>query len=289
MNRVILAVSLFLFSTKSFGFAWPLPKADLNMSIEMVEDFETNMSVNYNFEGIVALNNCSGSIVQYEGALDSDKAMILTNGHCLEGGFPDPGEVIVNKSSNRGFRVLDRSSKSLGVIYATKLIYGTMTKTDMALYLLDVTVGEIKQQFGFSPLTLSSSKAAVGTPIEVISGYWKRGYSCSIEAFIPELREGHWISKDSIRYSRPGCAVIGGTSGSPVIAEGTRTVVGVNNTINENGLRCTDNNPCEVDAGGNVVFYERGVGYAQQTYWIYSCLNEKKELDLKKAGCELFH
>lgn len=285
MNRVILAVSFFLFSSKSFGFAWPLPTEDMNMSIlEQTEDF----GVSYNFEGIVALNNCSGSIVQYEGAADSDKAMILTNGHCLEDGFPDPNEIVVNKSSNRGFRVLDRNSKSLGVIYATKLIYGTMTKTDMAIYLLDATVGEIRQQFGFSPLTLSSAKASVNTPIEVISGYWKRGYSCSIEAFIPELREGHWISKDSIRYSRPGCEVIGGTSGSPVIATGTRTVVGVNNTINENGLRCTDNNPCEVDANGNIT-YTRGVGYAQQTYWIYGCLNEKKELDLNKAGCELFH
>ncbi len=285
MGRIILAVSFLLISSKSYGFAWPLPTNDMNMSVMEMETSE-DFSASYNFEGIVALNNCSGSIVQYEGAADSDLAMILTNGHCLEDGFPEPGEVLVNKSSNRGFRVLDRNTKSLGVIYATKLIYGTMTKTDMALYLLDVTVGEVKQQFNFSPLTLSSAKAAVNTPIEIISGYWKRGYSCSIEAFIPELREGHWISKDSIRYSRPGCAVIGGTSGSPVIATGTRTVVGVNNTINENGLRCTDNNPCEVDANGNIT-YTKGVGYAQQTYWIYSCLNEKKELDLNKAGCEL--
>lgn len=283
MFKFVIAISVLFISAQSHAYAWPLPMEGMSI-MNLPESFTGD----YNFEGIVALSNCSGSIVQYEGAADTDFAMVLTNGHCLEFGFPQPNEAIVHKASNRPFRVLNKNAGPLDLIYATEVIYSTMTKTDMTLYKLSSTVGDIKKKFGFAPMTLASTKAAVNLPIEVISGYWKRGYSCSIEAFVYELREGDWTNRDSIRYSRPGCEVIGGTSGSPIVQAGTRTVVGVNNTGNESGFKCTENNPCEVSDKGDV-FYKRGYSYGQQTYWIYGCLNDKKELDLNKAGCELFH
>jgi V8-like Glu-specific endopeptidase len=122
--------------------------------------------------------------------------------------------------------------------------------------------------------------------MEVISGYWMRGYSCNIETFVPKLEEDGWVCEDSIRYSRPGCETIGGTSGSPVIRAGTRTVIGVNNTGNEDGEKCTMNNPCEIDKDGKIVF-QKGYSYGQQTYWVYSCLNQYNEIDLKVPGCQL--
>jgi len=71
-----------------------------------------------------------------------------------------------------------------------------------------------------------------------------------------------------------------------VIKAGTRTVIGVNNTINEDGETCTMNNPCEVDQNGNRSAH-RGYGYGQETYWVYSCLNQYNEIDLSVAGCLL--
>jgi hypothetical protein len=53
------------------------------------------------FAGTVALSNCSGSIVKLAGAAETDRALVLSNGHCIEGGFPAAGEVIVNKPSRR--------------------------------------------------------------------------------------------------------------------------------------------------------------------------------------------
>ena len=91
---------------------------------------------------------------------------------------------------------------------------------------------------------------------------------------------------DSIRYSDPGCEVYGGTSGSPVIRKGERVVVAVNNTGNESGQECTMNNPCEVDNEGNILVIE-GRGYAQQTYWFATCMDENFELDLNQKGCML--
>src|SRR5690606_20017191 len=92
---------------------------------------------------------------------------------------------------------------------------------------------------------------AAGTAISVVSGYWKRIYNCSIDGFVHRMKEGDWTWKDSVRYT-PSCNTIGGTSGSPVVDAATGRVVAVNNTGNEDGERCTVNNPCEIDEQGRV-------------------------------------
>ena len=158
----------------------------------------------------------------------------------------------------------------------------------MTLYKVKETYAEIKAKYNINAMTLSSAHPSIGDQMEVISGYWYRGYSCNIEAFINTLKEDQWTMNDSIRYSRPGCLVIGGTSGSPIVAKGTRIVIGINNTGNESGRKCTMNNPCEIDEKGNIKA-ERGFSYGQQTYWVYSCLNQYNEVDLSVPGCLLPH
>ncbi len=246
----------------------------------------SSLTAEYNFEGIVALSNCSGSIVRFEHSRETDKAMVLTNGHCLETGFPTPGTSVFQKPSSRKFKVLDPNASVLGTIQATKVLYSTMTKTDIALYEVQETFAEVLEKFKVHALVMSSQHPTENDPIEVISGYWQRGYSCKIEAFVPQLKEDVFTFVDSIRYSRPGCDVIGGTSGSPIVLKGSRIVLGVNNTINQNGQSCTMNNPCEVDESGNISA-RQGVGYAQQSYWFYTCLDAEKNLDLAIPGCLL--
>lgn len=269
--------------------AFPLITNQSNFSAQLSPlKASSQFTEDYDFEGIVALNNCSGSLIQLEGAADSDKALILTNGHCFEGGFAKPGEYVYGRPSTRQFTILDSKAGSLGKVTATEVVYSTMTGTDIAIYKLRETYADIQFKFGTRPLTLSSSHPAVGDNMEVISGYWRRGYSCTVEAFIPQLREDVWTMTDSIRYSRPGCETIGGTSGSPITKAGTRIVIGINNTGNENGKKCTMNNPCEIDLNGNITF-TKGVSYGQQTYQIYSCLNSSREIDLTVQGCLLTH
>src|SRR5215472_2772226 len=62
--------------------------------------------VSVTFAGTVALSDCSGSLVSFAGSAPSDPALILTNGHCLETGMPNPGQVIVNQPSSRSFTLL---------------------------------------------------------------------------------------------------------------------------------------------------------------------------------------
>jgi len=238
------------------------------------------------FTGIAALSNCSASLVRYAESVSTDKALVLTNGHCYEGGFLQPGQVLVNKTSTRSITLLKPDSSRAGTIRAEKILFGTMTKTDMIVYQVNETYASIKTRLNVTPLTLAKQGPADGAGMAVVSGYWKRIYTCSVQATIPQLREGDWTWQNSIKYQQPGCETIGGTSGSPVVSTSTGEVIGVNNTGNEDGQQCTINNPCEVDADGNVTV-DPGAAYGQQTWWLYTCLTANRTIDLNKTGCEL--
>ncbi|MFF5340782.1 trypsin-like peptidase domain-containing protein [Streptomyces althioticus] len=236
-----------------------------------------------NFAGTVSLSNCSGSVVRMPDSAASDPALVLTNGHCLESGFPAPGQVLTDRASSRTFGLLNASGAKVATLRANRLVYATMTDTDAAIYRLSTTYAQIKSAYGIDPLTLSSSRPAAGTAISVVSGYWKRIYSCSVDGFAYRLKEGDWTWKDSVRYTS-ACDTIGGTSGSPVVDDATGKVVAVNNTGNEDGARCTVNNPCEVDANGGVTV-RQGINYAQQTYPFTACFTTGNRLDLSASGC----
>src|SRR4051812_18924750 len=44
------------------------------------------------FTSIIALSNCSASLARLETSLPDDQALVMTNGHCKEGGFINAGE-----------------------------------------------------------------------------------------------------------------------------------------------------------------------------------------------------
>ncbi|ULR53101.1 trypsin-like serine peptidase [Streptomyces deccanensis] len=250
-----------------------------------VADLTTPAVQAVNFAGTVSLSNCSGSVVRMPDSEDNDPALVMTNGHCLETGFPTPGQVIVDRASTRTFGLLNSAGTRVGTLRASKIAYGTMTDTDMAVYQLTTTYAQIKSTYGIDALVYDTTRPAAGTDISVVSGYWKRIYSCDVDGFAYRLKEGDWTWKDSIRYTS-ACNTIGGTSGSPVVNVATNKVVGVNNTGNESGERCTVNNPCEVDANGTVTV-RQGINYAQQTWHVPACFGVDNKLDLTAAGCVL--
>ncbi|MGC9535555.1 S1 family peptidase [Streptomyces sp. UG1] len=238
-----------------------------------------------NFAGTVSLSNCSGSVVRFPDSEDNDPALVMSNGHCLETGMPGPGQVVVDRASSRTFGLLNASGSRVGTLRASKIAYGTMTDTDVAIYQLTTTYAQIKSQYNIDALTMADTHPVAGTAITVASGYWKRMYNCNIDGFAYRLKEGDWTFKDSVRYTS-ACNTIGGTSGSPVIDQATNKVVAVNNTGNEDGRRCTVNNPCEVDESGDVTV-RQGINYAQQTYQIPACFGVDNKLDLSASGCVL--
>jgi len=237
------------------------------------------------FAGTVALSNCSGSVVRTPSSLPSDPALVLSNGHCLETGMPGPGQVVKDRRSSRSFTLLNSAGTGVGTLRASKIAYGTMTDTDISIYQLTKTYAQIQSQYGIAALTLNDAHPTEGSAIKVVSGYWKRIYSCNVDGFVYRMKEGDWTWKDSVRYTS-ACNTIGGTSGSPVIDATTGKVVAVNNTGNESGESCTVNNPCEIDQNGTVTV-RQGINYAQQTYTLVPCIGPGNVIDLNRAGCTL--
>lgn len=282
--KTLLIFAFALLTTQAFA----LPRAPFNAldvkipkSLALLEN-----QLNYNFEGIVKLSNCSGSLVAFNGMPSTAKAVVMTNGHCIQkpGGYLNPGEVWVNRPIKRAMKLFDSHMK-LHPIETTKILYATMTNTDVAFYELNQSYEEILAKTGVHALELDVQRPLQHEDIEIISGYWDRGWTCSINSFIFKMKEGVWAWTDSIRYTET-CDTMGGTSGSPIIAKGTRRAVGINNTSNESGEVCTLNNPCEVDENGTVNAY-KDVRYGQQTYNVYTCLTPAFSFDLTIPGCEL--
>ena len=260
------------------GSGWP--------ALDLTPTIASDLKGAVDFTAIVALNNCSGSLIRFETSLGNEQALVLTNGHCLSSGFMAPGEAKQNESSSRTFRMLSADGRgSLGELTADRLVYATMTGTDMAIYRVTESYDSIEKQYGVHALTVSSKHPEATRHIAVVSGYWRKIYSCAIDRFAYELHEAGWIWKDSIRFLQPGCETIGGTSGSPIVDADTHEVVGINNTGNDAGEKCTEDNPCEVDAQGNITF-EKGASYGQQTFWMYDCLTSGV-IDATKPGCKL--
>lgn len=277
----LIALSLFT----STAFAFPVAPFDA-LERSSNKAMKSYNSLGYDFEGIVKLSNCSGSLIAFNGQPLSSKAIVMTNGHCIQkpGGYLNPGEVWVNRPLKRAMKIFDKNMK-LHNVMSSKILYATMTNTDVAFYELTESYEDIMAKTNVRPFLLDSVRPLEGISIEIISGYWDRGYSCEIDGFVYNIKEGAWTFTDSIRYTA-GCDTIGGTSGSPIIAKGERRVVAINNTSNESGERCTLNNPCEVDEAGSVTV-RKGVRYGQQTFNTYTCLTPDFQFELSRRGCEL--
>ncbi|HMY57500.1 MAG TPA: hypothetical protein PK472_04565, partial [Pseudomonadota bacterium] len=74
------------------------------------------------FASIVALSNCSGSLVRFSTSKPDDYALVLTNGHCLSG-FVPAGDAVVDQASSRTFTLLDASARSLATLRAQRMMY----------------------------------------------------------------------------------------------------------------------------------------------------------------------
>ncbi len=233
----------------------------------------------------ISLSNCSGSLVRYPTSVSTDRAMMLTNGHCYEGGLIPSGTVLQNRTSSRTGSLLNSSGRAVATVRADRVLYATMTGTDVTLYRLTSTYATLSSNYGATALTISAGHPTAGSSITIPSSYWKRIWNCKIDSFVPTLREDEWTWRDSIRYDA-NCDTIHGTSGSPIVDATSGQIVGINNTGNDDGEMCTLNNPCEVDANGTTHVYQ-GQSYGEQTYWFNTCLTSSRTIDLTISGCLL--
>jgi hypothetical protein len=237
-----------------------------------------------NVAGAVELQGCVGSVVRVPASRPKDPALLLTNGHCVEGKRPAPGTALVNRPADRKVPIADRQGYPQATARANRLVYATMTGTDIALYRLDKTYAQLKAE-GAKVFRLGSTPVRAGASLTM--AYTSTRLHCTAEAVVPRLREGGYEQGHAIRYATgKDCAPWHGMSGSALLGSDGSTVVAIHNTHNEAGERCTDNNPCEVTAKGAVTSV-RGRAYGQQVNLIAACVTEGSKLSLSRPGCTL--
>lgn len=237
-----------------------------------------------NVEGAADLGNCVGSVVRTPASRPQDPALLLTNGHCVQGQRPAPGAALVDQPADREAPIADRQGYPQTTVHANRLVYATMTGTDIALYRLDKTYAQLKDE-GAKVFRLTSTRVRTGDPLTM--AYTGGRFACTAEAVVTHLREGGYQQDGSIRYATSeDCTPSHGNSGSPLLAPDGATVVGIHNTHNDAGEQCTDDNPCEVGPDGAVTSVQ-GRGYGQQVYTIGACLTKGSKLDLSRKGCTL--
>ena len=228
------------------------------------------LALDSRFEGTVDLSNCSGFVFAAADITPERPALMMTNGHCLTtllGGIVlSPGEARADRAGSRAVSIVNDQGVKLK-FKTTRLVYATMTGTDMAVYELPMSYQELAQR-GVRPFLLGSTPV-VNESVEVFSAHKNSAHACSV-ATITNTREGGFPFTDSLRLS-PECRQGNGTSGSPVIRTGTREVVAIANSYNKNGRACGNNNPCEVN--DEVVTVNFGSRYAQQIAGLATCLN----------------
>ncbi|MBZ6097164.1 trypsin-like serine protease [Streptomyces olivaceus] len=235
-------------------------------------------------EGTVDLSGCAGSVVRTPSSRPQDPAMVLTNGHCVQGQWPAPGTAAVDRPADREVQIADRQGYPQTTARTKRLMYATITGTDIALYRLDKTYAQLAAE-GAKVFRLTSTSVRAGDPLTVASLGTR--HHCTAEAVVPHLREGGYQLDNSIRYATSDdCAPWHGDSGSALLAPDGDTVVGIHNTHNDNGEQCTDNNPCEVGPDGEATSHQ-GRSYGQQVHMITDCLAEGSKLDLSRQGCTL--
>ncbi|MFI0467174.1 S1 family peptidase [Saccharopolyspora sp. 5N102] len=239
-----------------------------------------------NVEGTAKVGECQGSVVRAATARPEDPALALTNGHCVPSGRPAPGTALVDQPADleHPVTIADPAGYPQTTTRATRLVYATMTGTDIALYRLDKTYAQLAAE-GAKVFQLSTTPMRIGD--QLFMAYESSRPQCTVEAVVPHLREDGYQQDDAVRYGPSDtCVSKPGYSGTALLAPDGNTVMGINNTHNRDGEQCTNNNPCEVGQDGAVTAV-KGRSYGQQVYQITACLAADSRLDLNRPGCAL--
>ncbi|HEY4456641.1 MAG TPA: trypsin-like serine protease [Pseudonocardiaceae bacterium] len=235
--------------------------------------------------GEVAVNGCMGSVVRTPDARPNDGALLLTNGHCVQGDRPAVASALVDQPANFPIGIADHDGYDQTTANATRLVYATMTGTDVALYRLDKTYAQLAAAHA-TVFTLSTKPMSANQKLAILTGAYRE--SCTLAATVPHLREGGYQLDNAMRIVESDDCILGpGMSGSAMVAADGRTIVGVHNTSNQgNGTACSDGNPCEVGADGKVTSVPNAA-YGQQIDMIPGCFDKGSVLDLNRYGCTL--
>ncbi|EHN10441.1 hypothetical protein PAI11_27180 [Patulibacter medicamentivorans] len=249
--------------------------------------------------GAAKIGGCSASVVRARGARAGDPALLLTNGHCVDP-RPKSGTALADRPVPTPVQLLGRDGTPIARSLTDRLLYATMTGTDVALYRLTDSYQRLEQT-GVRVLTLASRGPKPGDRVSLLTHQELK--RCRIDIIVPTLREAGYEQQNALRYvAGDGCRSQRGDSGAPLIDDGSGQVVAINNTHNSGerdptpeeieagdfepkpGVPCAEGNPCEVGPDGRIVNLV-GRSYGQQAAGLAACIAPGSRLRLDRPGC----
>lgn len=238
--------------------------------------------------GFPAIEGCQSSIVKAAESRDQDPALLLTNGHCVPIVEPDRerpavGKTISDQPTDASLGFTDAQGYVLTKAHIDRLVFATMSGTDVAVYRLDKSFAQLQDE-GVRVLKIAKKGPSAGDRVTLMTA---DPLSCQIEAVVPTLREDGYEQHDALRMKAgDDCETFPGFSGAALVAPDGETVVGINNSNNREGEKCTENGPCEVGAGGKIEVFTNQA-YGQQVALLNDCITGGSGADLDAAGCDL--
>lgn len=223
-------------------------------------------------------SQCTATLI--ETGVDTAPAYMLTNGHCVGLDTASANQTVVDAEGMGEaafFNVSGAAESDIVRVPAERVEYATMRARDIAVVRLASTLGELRAA-GAVPLPINGAAATDGAEVVNIAvptqnvdpDAWvlRKGGCVLSESF--DVIEWRWLWTDA---PVSHCAsVLGGSSGSPLIADGeivsiiNTTTLGVNPA---SGGFCYLGKPCAVSAAG--VNFVPGESYGVDVTGVENC------------------
>lgn len=249
--------------------------------------------------GAAIVNGCSGALFTLDGRGEDLPALVITNGHCLRwkdvGGsttFLPAGETLLDFEDRRladnTFLLLQSETTAIKAT-VKRLVFATMTVTDVAIYELNATARELRERHGLRPLLLDRRPFRDGDAVDVHSGLYNRTQSCAVDGRAT-LREGPYRTENGLRLTTE-CRLYVGFSGSPILRAGERVFAGLANTHHDPeapGPDCGFNKPCEVDGATGETRPQPHRSYGVPVDFLSGCHDGSSgRFDFARATCRV--
>ena len=240
----------------------------------------------------VTVMGCNGVIFKMPGMTDDQKALVLTNGHCIGIGsfrtiYPDHKEIFIDKFVNYSY-VTSIQWPNESFSYG-KILFATMTYVDLAIIELETTYNELMEREHLI-YSIAREIPHPETILEFNSHNKSTTDICEVDKIISVLKQGPWTWINSIRmkYSEQ-CHLIPGQSGTAGIEPKSGVIYGLVQTRSGGDTSCTLHNPCEVNTDKNII--STGVKfqpYAVAVAPLYDCYDESiSSFDFNLNSCFL--
>lgn len=227
------------------------------------------------YDGVAKIRKCSASVVKFAGQKDSDQVLLLSNGHCVSSELLGADAIVDRAYRDVATIYRGKTPLIVGSLNVTRIVYATMSGTDVAILSTDLTYKELKQKLHILPLELGEHLPLSGDSLSVSSGNLEQSYRCCASGIVNVLKEDKWQWHNALRINKSsGCFITAGASGSPVLDEAGK-IVALINTGNEGGAACSLHSPCEIGPNGSIEAYKDAI-YAVDVSMLNACFRSGK-------------